>query len=483
MSDNSTNEPISLDKLAEDRITKQQVVKNALMSHLSNEDNCKYTDTKAISKRLRSGKGKLILSNLSGGYTNYTYKVSCVSTGDVTTAINLFVKLCFPRAFWNPDPNYKYDVDRIANEAEMMNFFGKIAPGCVAQPYFLLDIDDMKLLATQWADQADEQLGNQFIDGVADERVAKKLAQAVAALHCHKMDESFNTEARECMIDIFPGLHSNMSKLAEEGSNRAANLARELGKDYIDNIWKKTEESYRAKDISCHADLHAFNILVEGKPDISTLERFGKNGCFVICDWEMAMVGPIGLDCGRLYSIPVACIISHTLNGNVGIETHFVEYMSLSWSEYTSEMKRLSGKDDPFFVQSYRNALAWCGWKLYAMSDQEWFMPFLGLEDNDVYAYKESIGVIGLKLMRFFDDQHMKDLDITELQTAFTSAIRDEVDHIKSAKAAVFARTSSRTRSSMLRAQNRRVSDAFIPMRDSVSRTLIATLSDMDLDD
>jgi hypothetical protein len=36
-------------------------------------------------------------------------------------------------------------------------------------PYLLLDVQDMKLLVTQWSD-ADEQWANQFIDGSIDTR-------------------------------------------------------------------------------------------------------------------------------------------------------------------------------------------------------------------------------------------------------------------------------------------------------------------------
>lgn len=192
---------------------------------------------------------------------------------------------------------------RIANEHEMMEKFATIAPGCVATPYLLLDIDDMKLLATQWS-PADEQMSNQFIDGIGDIRVAEKLAVAIAGLHCSEIDPKFNTDARDCMIDIFPNLEEELIKMAtgETGSNRAKKLAEEIGTEACSKIFAAATKNYRDKSIPCHSDLHMFNILVEKKPQLDLFSEkddlFGEEGIFCICDWEMVMSGPLGLDMG-----------------------------------------------------------------------------------------------------------------------------------------------------------------------------------------
>ena len=50
----------------------------------------------------------------------------------------------------------------------------------------------MKLLVTEWS-PADEQLSNQFIDGVVDARIRPKIANTFATLHnLQDYDPDFN---------------------------------------------------------------------------------------------------------------------------------------------------------------------------------------------------------------------------------------------------------------------------------------------------
>ena len=361
----------------------------------------------------------------------------------------------------------------------MMEKFAKLSPGCVAAPYLLLDIDDMKLLATQWS-TSDEQMANQFIDGVADIRVAKKLAVAIAALHCKcDIDPDFNSEARECMIDIFPNLNEELLKMAKGEttvSNRATKLAQEIGPDACSFLFAAATKSYRDKSIPCHADLHMFNILVESKPQLDLFSEenddvFGKTGSFCICDWEMVMKGPLGLDVGRLYSIPVACILAHSISGNSGVSEGIIEWLDSYWNEYSSAMTEL-GKDEEFLCKSYQNAMAWLGWKLYAMSVHEWFIGFL--PECDIDTFKESLGVVGITLMCLGFGGREEGLADDELLSVLVSClmktIADEVSVIESNR---HGRPSLRRKSSILRQKNRRVSDAFI----GINRTSLAEVA------
>lgn len=136
-----------------DKIAKQALVKETLAVHCTAES--PFEEIRAIALALARGE-EVRLSNLSGGYTNYTYKIAVGEEGDGETKV--FAKLCFPRAFWNPDPDYVYDTNRIVNEKIMLESFANLAPGCAAKPYMLIDLeDDMKILITGWA-PGDEQL-------------------------------------------------------------------------------------------------------------------------------------------------------------------------------------------------------------------------------------------------------------------------------------------------------------------------------------
>ena len=313
--DKSSSDDDGLNEYDRDKLQKQSLVLSTLTTvcksyNSTHNPSSHHEDIQTIAKALQSNKYKLSIENLSGGYTNYTYKVYLTNidnnddSGDALDTA-LFVKLCFPRAFWNPDPNYVYDVQRIVNEHDMMVKFAQLVPGCVATPYLLLDIDNMKLLVTQWSLAADEQMSNQFIDGVADLRIATKLANAIATLHCkYDMEEEFNTEARDCMIDMFPSMKEKLIQMVNtDGTkNKATQLAKEMGAETCSMIFDNITKSYREQSIPCHTDLHMFNILVEKKPRIDLFSEkddiFGENGSVVICDFEMAMKGPIGLDMG-----------------------------------------------------------------------------------------------------------------------------------------------------------------------------------------
>jgi len=104
------------------------------------------------------------------------------------------------------------------------------------------------------------------------------------------------------MIDIFPNMRDKLVAMATsddaDDSSRAGAIAKKLGPKLCLEIFAEAENSYRATDVPVHADLHPFNILVERKPNVLQLETFGEKGSFCICDWEMAMVGPLGLDTG-----------------------------------------------------------------------------------------------------------------------------------------------------------------------------------------
>ena len=116
MGSDNTEEDDGLNEYDRDKIQKQSLVLSTLTSACTTSS--PYADIQSIASALESGTYKLAIENLSGGYTIYTYKVFLTTIdddeGDKISIPNiaLFVKLCFPRAFWNPDPEYIYDVQR-----------------------------------------------------------------------------------------------------------------------------------------------------------------------------------------------------------------------------------------------------------------------------------------------------------------------------------------------------------------------------------
>jgi hypothetical protein len=98
---------------------------------------------------------------LSGGVTNYSYKIYVTNHPNLC----LFAKLCFEYMSWNPDRSAIFDLQHSTNEYNMKKIVSKIKPDCVVAPLALWDIEHdgqrMKLLVTEWAASTDEQIANQ----------------------------------------------------------------------------------------------------------------------------------------------------------------------------------------------------------------------------------------------------------------------------------------------------------------------------------
>ena len=67
----------------------------------------------------------------------------------------------------------------------------------------------------------------------------------------------------------------------------------EIGHELLRKVVDSIIANYHQRDCLIHSDSHVFNILVESKPSLEKLETFGPNGTAILCDWEMAMAGPM----------------------------------------------------------------------------------------------------------------------------------------------------------------------------------------------
>jgi len=143
-----------------DKQLKKQLVAEVIASNCN--DSSQFEDLRAIGQALNEG-DELIVEILTGGYCNFSYRVFLQRNPEV----QLFAKLSFSWAACDPGANM--DPERTVNEFKMMKTFNGIDPTSVVAPYLCADIEDMKLLVTQWS-SADEQWANQFIDGSVDVR-------------------------------------------------------------------------------------------------------------------------------------------------------------------------------------------------------------------------------------------------------------------------------------------------------------------------
>ncbi len=235
-------------------------------------------------------KSKLEAKVLSGGYTNFSYKVYV----DTNPELCVFAKFCFEFVACFPDA--RHDLTRVENEYAIMEKMSKMASGSIVTPLALWDVCheglNMKLLITEWS-KVDEQFGNQFIDGAVDPRVAPKLAGTLATLHNIKdFDPTFNDNVKPFMVNMFEQMFSYGMEACKPDNqkDRTGEYCVGLGEEVVMKILNAFVSNYHQQDCLIHGDSHVFNTLVEAKPSIDGLEEFGPHGSCVLCDWEMATV-------------------------------------------------------------------------------------------------------------------------------------------------------------------------------------------------
>lgn len=423
-----------------------------------------------IGDSLNNGE-QLDIEILSGGLTNYSYKLYLPK--DHRQA--LYAKLSFEHAFWNPDKSRRYDLARTENEFKMMEMFSQLHPDMIAKPLSCEDIVDegkdgaenMKLMITEWCEN-DEQLANQFIDGIVDPRLVPQIAKAIATLHCQDFDPAFNDDVRDYVLTAFTPFREHVVADAtpstdHKAATRTELLCQEIGKEELLRIVDRIADNYHERECLIHGDNQVFNIIVERKPSIASLERFGKEGCVTVVDWEMAMAGPAGKDHGQFYAFPIACAIMHALNGNQDLAQNMTAFLDQHWETYVDTMCANEKGDNTFLTKLFHDTLAYTGWLMYlGYYSFRCHIDHLPIHDGspeDAERVRDAVGLTGIRLMRLaFGDRQdgEEELTLEELRQKYQELITQEID---TALQVSHGRRKGR-RTSMLRASGRRVSDA-----------------------
>jgi hypothetical protein len=126
-----------------------------------------------------------------------------------------------------------------------MEAFSELNPGCAAIPMLCVDVEDMKLLVSEWS-ASDEQFANQIIEGSIDPRIPPKLGNVIARLHCSPFDPQFNTGAArsECIqgaFTLFEGFYQTIMEYSYDYRPRVKATAKRLGETNIWKLWRKVE--------------------------------------------------------------------------------------------------------------------------------------------------------------------------------------------------------------------------------------------------
>ena len=263
--------------LEDDKKKKTELIKRVLVEKASSSS---VDIFQKIGRACKEG-GKIEAIVLSGGYTNYSYKLFVPGHTD----LSVFAKLSFEYALWNPDKSAHCDLQRTVCEYDIMRKMAGKTPESVVAPLACFDIEDegqkMKLLVTEWS-QADEQFGNQFIDGVVDPRIAPRLATTLATLNTIiDFEPDFNEQVKSCILSFFEQFIEYVRETCEEMKPKdrtETHYMVVLGSELMLKIVVACLADFNTRDCLIHSDSHVFNIIVEAKPSIEELENFGQSG-------------------------------------------------------------------------------------------------------------------------------------------------------------------------------------------------------------
>ena len=115
---------------------------------------------------LVSPENKLSHEVLSGGLTNYAYRVFVdIHSETASPSPSLFVKLALPYALWSTS-KCNYPTSRLQNELDALQTFANIvSEGIVIVPLGCFDLsEERKVLVTPFSTHYSEQYANQFIN-------------------------------------------------------------------------------------------------------------------------------------------------------------------------------------------------------------------------------------------------------------------------------------------------------------------------------
>jgi hypothetical protein len=269
---------------AEKKAIDQEKKLQLLIKHFEGycNDESEYDDLRKLGSAIQNG-ATLTGTILSGGYTNYSYKIhlNCGDDNDNDYDKNLavFAKIAFPYALWSPNTSVHYDLSRVTAEFELMRRFSEeikisfesddndnnniITKSPIPKPYVLIDIPadedgaspNMKIFVAEWVAPTDEQWGNQFIEGEVDERVIDQCARTLAMINLADCDDEINQGFSDTFASIAKGFDPLFLGVIEKDDDMAVIYARDvLGREKMVDMIRQWHIDSTKKECLVHGD-------------------------------------------------------------------------------------------------------------------------------------------------------------------------------------------------------------------------------------
>ena len=449
----------------------QEDKKSLVLYHIAERcrPSSEFSILRSIGEALQQGK-TLTASIITGGKTNYSYKVFVKEEPHLA----VYSKISFSFALWNPDRSVEYDTERTVNEFAMMEYFADLMKDedqlPVARPLFLVDVTLpdgalAKLVATEWA-SVDEQWGTQFQDGHADPRVVTKVARALAKLNLQPItDTNFNDNVRptvKTLIGVMKGTFAELLDTVEarRDGDYAMQIMRKMGVHKYNHLQDVCYRKYNeVREVLCHNDSHAFNILVAPKPAGG---GFAESDHFILCDWEQAIPGEAGKDAGLFNLFPIICALCHAVQGHEQEARHLLQCTIDFWDEHAHVLKRDGHKDESYLCHAFKGAMgvfACYGTACYMLHVLDELYPLEGVSPEKDFRAREAFGAVSFKFLEMAHAEEYDTMDYESLRIYYKDTITWYMDELLHNVSDV---TVMPRRSSSLRRQGRRVSDAAI---------------------
>ena len=419
---------------------------------------------------------------LSGGLTNYSYRVFCSETDKYKEGDGvLFCKLAFSYALWSPTKEF-YDSARAQDEMTSMAHFSSCSSSAVvpcAKPFVCIDIPnedkdaggDSKLLVTEYTTGFDEQLCNQVIEGEVDPRTAQHIGFALADLSTSDEQNAlvdFNRHVAEGYEGCFIHIGETLGKVLADDDDTSdfKNLLK--GSHDVEDLVSKIAASYKRRDCLVHNDAHVFNILCEGKPPVEHFANFGATGQVRIVDWEQCSYGSIGRDLGILWAFPVASAINLYRLQEADDSDKVLKWIRLTWAHYSSKVRsnlatgRASSSESEIDLRlklALSQSIGWAGTFMLMMHTMSFHFDLLSEQEDDVATAEVRSACACLSLL-FIDwgfGEEIQSLSTDDMLTHFVKLVEKARTHLL-IRPRVIRRNTRRL--SVLRETGRRISDA-----------------------
>lgn len=294
------------------------------------------------------------------------------------------------------------------------------------------------------------------------------------------VEPEFNVNVKDYLLSAFsnPIQATNELLNQETMKDRVAELVQGLGKEAIHLIFENCMKDYRTPKGLIHNDTHVFNILVEKKPDMDSFEDFGEKGKYTLCDWEMAISGPLGHDVGLFFSFPIACVLAHGFNGHKDVANTILDILDHFWVEYSLALKEEGKYNEEYMYETFRSSVGWAGYFLYVvLYHANVMVEHLPLSQTGLTHVRESIGYVGFQFMNIAFGNFIVDTSLDSLRSLFRTTIEIEVAQVVPINPLHIRRPST------FRTSGRRFSDAssvYASLNSSVNISLADLLSKVD---